>query len=155
MFATPSTWLDLLDAYRVPFTPRAALDYLAQQSARCAILGCYRVFFPTQWAASVGSLLPDAEHAYSPREWECFRLVNQHLFPLDLDWLGDSDDDPDNRTLTLPITPIGIDWWGQWSRLLPARYPDVARAGRGDPTRIYRPAGIPDPADPPGARRAW
>jgi hypothetical protein len=169
MFATPSTWLDLLDAYRVPFTPRAALDYLAQQSARCAILGCYRVFFPTQWAASVASLLPDAEHAYSPREWECFRLVNQHLFPLDLDWLGDSDDDPDNRTLTLPITPIGIDWWDSGAGYfrpgiqmllvlagaIPPEYTDLpesliqqlhqARAGRGEPLWLPPHRALPPP----------
>src|SRR4051812_32527907 len=105
------TWVDLLRAYQVPLTPQAALTYLAQQTARCGILGCYRRFFPQQWAASVAPLLPDPEHAYSPREWECFRLVDAQLFPLDLEWLLDLDEDPDNRGPTLPISPISLDWW--------------------------------------------
>ncbi len=104
------TWVDLLRAYRVPVTPQEALTYLAQQIARCGILGCYRLFFPQQWAASVAPLLPDPDHTYSPREWELFRLVNAQLFPLDLEWLLDLDDDPDNRSMILPISPIGLDW---------------------------------------------
>src|SRR3954469_1341378 len=105
------TWLDLLLAFRVPVTPQAALTYLTQQTARCGILNCYRLFFPAPWAASVAPLLPDPEHAYSPREWECFRLVDAQLFPLDLDWLLDLDEDPENRSVTLPISPIGLEWW--------------------------------------------
>src|SRR3954463_5855866 len=105
------TCLDLLRAYQVPVTPQAALTYLTQQTTRCGILNCYRLFFPQQWAASVAPLLPAAEHAYSPREWELFRLVDAQLFPLDLDWLLDLDEDPDNRGPTLPISPIGLEWW--------------------------------------------
>jgi hypothetical protein len=105
------TCLDLLLAYRVPMTPQAALTYLTQQTARCGILNYYRLFFPQQWATSVTPLLPTSEHAYSPREWECFRLVDAQLFPLDLEWLLDLDEDPENRSPTLPISPIGLDWW--------------------------------------------
>lgn len=180
MLSASPTWLDRLAAYRVPFTPRAALDYLRQPSARFGILGCYRIFFPAQWAASVAPLLPAPDRAYSAREWEMFRLTNEHLFPLDLDWLADLDeDDPENRTLTLPITPIGIEWWEadldyfrpglqmllvlsgaaapQYAELLDPVITALrqAGAGQGVPLWLAAPAPVPPPLTALAEAYAW
>src|SRR5215212_1359135 len=100
MDPTTPTWLNLLQAYRVPLTPQAALTYLTLPKSECGARKSEALFLIRTSAFRL---------RHSPREWECFRLVYAQLFPLDRDWLLDLDEDPDNRGPTLPISPISLE----------------------------------------------
>jgi hypothetical protein len=72
------------------------------------ILSLYKQCFPRQYARSSSPMLIVGDERYTEREFEFFRLVNQHLFPLPDDVM---DDWPDNqRDEYIPLTPMGIDW---------------------------------------------
>jgi hypothetical protein len=73
------------------------------------ILSLYKQCFPRQYARSSSPLLIAGDERYMEREYEFFRLVNQHLFPLPDEVM---DDWPDNqRDEYIPLTPMGIDWY--------------------------------------------
>jgi hypothetical protein len=72
------------------------------------ILSLYQRCFPRQYVRSSSPLLIAGDDRYTEREFEFFRLVNQHLFPLPDDVM---DDWPDNeRSEFIPLMPMGIDW---------------------------------------------
>jgi hypothetical protein len=72
------------------------------------ILSLYKQCCPCQYARSMSPMLIAGDERYTEREYEFFRLVNQHLFPLPDDVM---DDWPDNqRDEYIPLTPMGIDW---------------------------------------------
>jgi len=72
------------------------------------ILSLYKQCFPRQYARSSSPLLIAGDDRYTEREYEFFRLVNQHLLPLPDEVM---DDWPDNqRDEYIPLTPMGIDW---------------------------------------------
>jgi hypothetical protein len=72
------------------------------------ILSLYKQYFPRQYARSPSPMLIAGDERYTEREYEFFRLVNQHLFPLPDEVM---DDWPDNqRDEYIPLTPMGIDW---------------------------------------------
>ena len=104
------------DTFLPPFqrvrSVRDALDYLYAQQSSITILSCYAHYFPSQWATATNATTPGPDHAYAPREWEFFKLVHRHLFPLNLDWLEMQDDEGlDGRDLDLPVERGGLDWW--------------------------------------------
>ncbi len=89
-----------------------ALDHLHHLADGIAILTCYAHYFPAQWAASQTPWTLDPQCAWAAREWEFFRLVDTHLFPLSLEWLEMLDaDGREGRQLALPIERGGLDWW--------------------------------------------
>jgi len=100
-----------LAPYTLPRTVPEAIARLRALVDDCTILGCYAHFFPTAWAASTAARTPPPDRAYSPAEWEFFRLVDGHLFDLSLDWLAEMDcQGPESRSLYLPLMRGGLDW---------------------------------------------
>jgi len=101
-----------LAPYTLPHTVPDAIARLRALVTDITILGCYAHFFPTAWAASTADQTRPPDRAYSPAEWEFFRLVDRDLFALSLDWLEEEDfQGPENRALDLPLQRGGLDWW--------------------------------------------
>ncbi len=85
-----------------------ACRFLSDALDSVRILSLYKHCFPRQYARSSSLLLIAGDERYTEREFEFFRLVNQHLFPLPDDVM---DDWPDNeRSEFIPLVPMGIDW---------------------------------------------
>ncbi|MDQ2810207.1 MAG: hypothetical protein M3Z04_25295 [Chloroflexota bacterium] len=101
-----------LRRYQVPCSVRGAISTLRTRLDSLGIDSCYSHYFPTEWAASTAAHTPAYDEAYSACEWEFFRLVDAHLFPLNLDWVEElQGDGPETRTMELPIQLGGLEYW--------------------------------------------
>ena len=80
-----SEFLRELRQWRLPALSQALAE-LSSFREQAQLMYLYRHFFPTAYAGSTAGC-GRVDKGYSPREREFLSLVEEHLFPLDLDWL--------------------------------------------------------------------
>jgi hypothetical protein len=101
-----------LKQYQLPISPGQALVYLRQLKESATLLLLYRYFFPAEFGSSQASTTPPPGQLYSPKELEFFKLVDQKLFPLPLDYYTEAEASAgDERSLQLDVMCLGLDWW--------------------------------------------
>ncbi len=111
-YALPKTLagcVEQLDRYVLSATQDDADTYLGFFQAVGNIYTLYEHYFPEEFARSTKSIVPELDEAYSDREREFFSLVENHLFSLP--WFLDDTTHRDERMYSLPLVPLGREWW--------------------------------------------
>ena len=107
--------LQYLQSYQLPLSPLSAINYLLNISHQYQLLGLYQHFFPVEYQHSQASQereKVDLESELpSEREREFMRLVNSKLFPLDLYWVNECEEDS-FVLLQIPLDVCGINGEG-------------------------------------------
>jgi hypothetical protein len=109
--------LQYLQSYQLPLSPKSAINYLLNISHQYQLLGLYQHFFPVEYQHSQGSpdrikqeLEQDLESELpSEQEREFMRLVNSKLFPLDLYWVDECEENS-FALFQIPLEVCGINW---------------------------------------------
>jgi len=109
LFAVPEA-LVRLSVYRA-FPPNviAAIQWLEKQRAYSEFLPLYLHFFPAEYEASEASSEIDDAWSYSLREIEFFYLVDERLFPLNIDFLSDVGANGERVDVIYPL-PYEMPW---------------------------------------------
>lgn len=110
---------DVLLGYRLPRTIEEARNYLAHRLQSIQFLALYRTYFPEKYVASTQRAFPIDDEAYSPLEAEFLDLVNEHLFPIHLEFMLYAAA-PDERSMMIPVRSLGVDWYNLEADDLPA-----------------------------------
>ncbi len=118
---SPSEALQQLRAWRLPSLGTACEELLARRE-QIQFLYLYQHYFPEAYASSTASctcplqanLGPHASEAgatqtYSSREREFLTLVDQHLFPLDLDYLDAFEGEASGALFPMVVNPSYCD----------------------------------------------
>jgi hypothetical protein len=108
--AIPSA-LDRLRKSLLDQTVEQALASLQKRLDSIRLLALYEYYFPEEYRSSTASSTPSGESVYSERDLEFFNLVDQRLFPFNLDWLLEVAEEIDRPGVYIPVYALGIDWW--------------------------------------------
>lgn len=87
-----------------------ATQWLEKKRRYSEFLLLYLQLFPSEFAASDASIEVEEAWSYSPREIEFFYLVDERLFPLNIDFLSDVGADGERVDVIYPI-PYEMPWW--------------------------------------------
>lgn len=113
------TVLSLLRGYELALTVEEALTYLENLDNAFGILYLYERLFPSEFAVSFTPPLPAEHEVYSPRELEFFNLVNDRLFPFQIEALEDENFNGGPREKLIWIWNMGLDFWSDDPSELP------------------------------------
>lgn len=101
--------------FSLPLDFYHAKGYLLWMRSLNDYLVAYRHYFPDDYTRSMeqvecglASLLPIGDKPYSTHEAQFLTLVNEHLFPLPLEYMLDETTSED-RYLSIPVEPFGVD----------------------------------------------
>lgn len=103
--------LSFLRAFEVPLTVREALHYLVKLDDTFGKLYLYQKLFPEHYAASAAVTLPRDWEAFSEKEIEFFRLVDQKMFPVPWEHYEDEELHEGNRDNSIWVQSLGPEWW--------------------------------------------
>jgi hypothetical protein len=99
---------------RAALTLSQAVRFLDHRLQSAPILELYEQLFPLEWATSTKDKNLEREHhAYSEREMEFFRLVDERLFPLDMDWLYDNVWEERTAVIPAQVWATSLDPWNE------------------------------------------
>jgi hypothetical protein len=109
---TAQDLLCLLSTFPHLLVPSEAAEFLGMLDSTADLLLLYQHYFPEEFRQATEQRVPflsESGVSYSKLEVQFFELVNEHLFPLPLDWiLGDPFDDR-VHAYRIPVEPFGID----------------------------------------------
>lgn len=87
-----------------------AMQWLEKKRGYSEFLLLYLQLFPSEFATSEASIEIEEAWSYSPREIEFFYLVDERLFPLNIDFLSDVGANGERVDVIYPI-PYETPWW--------------------------------------------
>lgn len=103
--------LSFLRAFELPLTVKEALFYLEKLDDTFGKLYLYQKLFSIEFAASSALALPKDGEAYSQKEIEFFKLVDQNLFPVSWELYEDEALHEGQRDNAIWVQSLGPEWW--------------------------------------------
>lgn len=110
MLSVPEALIRLTVYRTIPRNVSEALEWLGKKREYNEFLYLYHQMFPNEYAASEASIEIEETWSYSPREVEFLFLVDEHLFPLDIDSMSDAGMNGERVEVIYPC-PYHMPWW--------------------------------------------
>lgn len=101
----------------VPLNAREAIIFFWQRQDRGIYLYLYRKYLPDDYRLSEESEEIVEEWGYSRREVEFFFLVQDNLFPLDIDYISEIGANGERMTELIALIPYEMPWLGDLESL--------------------------------------